>query len=42
MITSDGSDPWNMDCSNAKERYSCKSNENGAPKCEVRNVHDEL
>ena len=43
MITSDGSDPWYMDCRQANKKYACKSNEHGTPYCEVlRSVHDEM
>lgn len=43
MITSDDSDPWYMDCSDAKSRFACKSNENGPPQCSnLDSVHDEL
>lgn len=42
MLTTDGSDPYRMDCSDAKAAYICKTNEDGSPSCDTTNVHDEL
>lgn len=42
MLTTDGSDPYRMDCSDAKAAYICKSNKNSPPSCDTSSVHDEL
>lgn len=42
MLTTDGSDPYRMDCSGAKAAYICKSNKKSLPSCHTTSIHDEL